>query len=158
MRALIVSDSHGRCENLEKAILQVRPDRLYHLGDSQGQADYIRSICECPAEFVRGNCDWYSDLPEEVVLPVGNHRILLTHGHNYFVKYNAMELVAAAKKKECDTVLYGHTHYPQIEQLDGVCVVNPGSISLPRQENRRPSFVVMDVDRAGDLHFTLNYL
>ena len=37
-------------------------------------------------------------------------------------------------------------------------VVNPGSITQPRQDGRRPTFCVCDVDPAGDLHFTVNYI
>lgn len=36
MTVLVVSDSHGRQENLDRVILQVRPDMIYHLGDAQG--------------------------------------------------------------------------------------------------------------------------
>ena len=40
----------------------------------------------------------------------------------------------------------------------GITVVNPGSITQPRQDGRRPTFCVCDVDPAGDLHFTVNYI
>ena len=45
-----------------------------------------------------------------------------------------------------------------IDLEDEVIAVNPGSISYPRQENRRPSYVLMDIDRYGELQFSLYFL
>jgi predicted phosphodiesterase len=36
--------------------------------------------------------------------------------------------------------------------------INPGSLSYPRQEGRRPSFVIMEIDKNSEAHFTVNYL
>lgn len=49
MKILIVSDTHGRLENLERVIEMTKPiDALIHLGDVEGQEDYILpsgSVC-----------------------------------------------------------------------------------------------------------------
>ncbi len=37
-------------------------------------------------------------------------------------------------------------------------VLNPGSLSFPRQEGRRPSYMLMDLDDEGEAHFTTCYL
>ncbi|MBR4706476.1 MAG: metallophosphoesterase family protein, partial [Pseudobutyrivibrio sp.] len=81
MKILVVSDSHGRSENFRDAIRIENPDRIYHLGDGQGVEDNLWMMSEAPAECVCGNCDWGTSLPSEVVLEVGKHVILLTHGH-----------------------------------------------------------------------------
>ena len=40
MKILIVSDTHGRLENLERVIEMTKPiDALIHLGDVEGQED-----------------------------------------------------------------------------------------------------------------------
>ena len=45
MKILIVSDTHGREENLRKALEKTGPiDRLIHLGDVEGSEEYIRKI------------------------------------------------------------------------------------------------------------------
>ena len=45
MKILIVSDTHGRLENLERVIEMTKPiDALIHLGDVEGQEDYIRRL------------------------------------------------------------------------------------------------------------------
>ena len=57
-----------------------------------------------------------------------------------------------------DIVLYGHTHRPVIDIERDLIAVNPGSLTYPRQEGRRPSYAIMDLDREGKAHFTINYL
>ena len=48
MKILIVSDTHGRLENLERVIEMTKPiDALIHLGDVEGQEDYIRRLVPC---------------------------------------------------------------------------------------------------------------
>lgn len=156
MTVLVVSDSHGRNDNLERAILQVRPDIIYHLGDAQGYENELRTGCGCPLFYVRGNCDCGSDAPVYQVTRLGSHRIFLTHGDRYGVKYSNAELITAAEEHDCDVAIYGHTHWPELVKADGITILNPGSISLPRQPGRIPTFATIDVDKNGELHFTIN--
>ena len=158
MRILVVSDSHRMHDHLDTAIERVMPDKIFHAGDAQGGEDYIEAVSECPLEIVRGNCDYGSYLPGELLLPVGKHLVFLTHGHLYGVNYGVEELAQAAKEKGADVAIYGHTHCPDITYVDDIAVLNPGSISLPRQSGRQPSYLVIDVDRFGDLHYNICYL
>ena len=67
MKILIVSDTHGRLENLERVIEMTKPiDALIHLGDVEGQEDYIRRLVPCAAYMVSGNNDFFSMLPREL--------------------------------------------------------------------------------------------
>ena len=45
-----------------------------------------------------------------------------------------------------------------LDDTEEVTVVNPGSISLPRQDNRRPSYAILDVNRKGDFDIEIYYL
>jgi len=63
-----------------------------------------------------------------------------------------------ARARGVDIVFYGHTHRPVVEIEDDVIAVNPGSISYPRQDERKPSYVIMEVDRFGKAYFMLHYL
>ena len=53
--------------------------------------------------------------------------------------------------------MYGHTHVPLVDLSEDIWAVNPGSISLPRQEGRKPSYIIMETDRFEKAHFTVNY-
>ena len=82
MKVLIVSDTHGKDENLERAVYQEVPfDYLIHCGDVEGREIFIEALAECPCCIVAGNNDFFSDLPREDVVEIEGHRIFVTHGH-----------------------------------------------------------------------------
>lgn len=160
MKILIVSDTHGRCEHLERALARVGPmDLMIHLGDIEGEEEYIRSIANCPVEMVSGNNDFFTDLPRDKFIQIGKYFVMLTHGHRYGVNYGAAQIKETALLEGADIVMFGHTHQPLIDLTDDkIWAINPGSISLPRQIGRVPSFILMDIDSKGDAHFTINYM
>ena len=63
-----------------------------------------------------------------------------------------------ARMRGVDIVMFGHTHRPVVDFGGDIIAVNPGSLTYPRQEGRRPSYIIMDLDREGKAHFTINYL
>ncbi len=158
MKILIVSDTHGKNQNLVHTLERVSPiDLLIHLGDLEGGEEYIKSIAGCPVEMVSGNNDFFSGLPKETVTRIGKYTVLLTHGHRYNVYYTTANLKEAAVRNHADIVMFGHTHMPMIDVRDKIWLINPGSLSLPRQPGRIPTFILMDTDSRGEAHFTLNY-
>ena len=46
-----------------------------------------------------------------------------------------------------DVVILGHTHVPMVRRVDGVTIINPGSCSQPRDQDRRGSYAILDVER-----------
>ena len=54
--------------------------------------------------------------------------------------------------------MFGHTHKPYFSQKDGLTVLNPGSLSYPRQDGRKPSYMVMEIDEEGKAHYEQKYL
>ena len=159
MRVLIVSDTHGKNGNLEKALRLIAPlDLMFHLGDLEGSEGYIEEISPCPVHMVSGNNDFFTSVPAEKIVVIGRHKIFMTHGPRYGVRFDTVRIKEVAREHGCDVVFFGHTHRPLIDCDDDIVAVNPGSISYPRQENRRPSYVLLDIDRYGELHFSLNFL
>ena len=55
-------------------------------------------------------------------------------------------------------VFYGHTHRPVVDNNGSILAVNPGSLSYPRQEGRKPSYAVMEIDGEGNTEVTIYYL
>ena len=158
MKILIMSDSHGRSFYLERAILRTSPlDYILHLGDIEGEEEYLRDISPCPIYIVAGNNDFFSREPKDDLIQIGNYKILLTHGHRYNVYSGTDQLKQVAREKGADIAMFGHTHVPCIDLRDDIWVINPGSISLPRQDGRKPSYIVMEIDRFEKAHFTVNY-
>ena len=159
MRILIVSDTHGRESNLERVLEEVgNISHLIHLGDVEGQEDYIEAIADCPVHIVSGNNDFFSSLPREEELWIGNYHILMTHGHYYGVSMGTSVLEEEALARGFYVAMYGHTHRPEIEIKDDITILNPGSLSYPRQYGRKPSYIIMEIDSRGEAHYTIHYL
>lgn len=159
MKVLIVSDTHRKNENFLKVLERVTPiDMLVHCGDIEGSEYLIAQAAGCPVEMVVGNNDFFSDLPREKEFYIGKYKVWLTHGHTYYVSMGNEYLKEEARARSADIVMYGHTHRPVVDIEGGLVAVNPGSLTYPRQEGRRPSFVIMELDRKGEAHFTINYL
>ena len=160
MKVLIVSNTHGREQNLAEALEQTGPiDQLIHLGDVEGGAEHIRELAgDAPAAIIAGNNDFFCDLPNERIFTLGGHRIFMTHGHGYFVHSGTLYLKREARKKGADIVMFGHTHKPYMEEDNELLVLNPGSLSLPRQEGHRPTYIVMEIADDGQISYELCYL
>lgn len=159
MRVLIVSDSHGRNTYLERVLKIAAPfDMLIHLGDLEGSQHFIEENVTCPVEMVSGNNDFFSDLERDKSIMIGCYRVLLTHGHRYQVYYGTEGVKDWARANGADIVMFGHTHIPVIDMDGDIIAVNPGSISLPRQEGHRPSYMIMEIDRNKEVHFTIHYV
>lgn len=159
MKVLIVSDTHGRDENLEEAVLREAPfDYLIHCGDVEGREIFIEALAECPCIIVAGNNDFFTDLPHEEEITLEGHKMLVTHGHYYFVSRNHDRLVEKAGEDNCQIAMYGHTHTPVIEEEDGILVINPGSLTYPRQRGRRPSYAVMELEQGKAPQVEIRYL
>ncbi len=159
MKVLIVSDTHHHNKNFLQVIDKVKPvDMVIHCGDIEGSEYLIAESAGCPVQMVMGNNDFFSDLPREKEFNIGKYKVWLTHGHSYYVSMSNEYIKREAREREVDIVMYGHSHKPVVDIDDDVIAVNPGSLTYPRQEGRRPSYIIMDLDKNGEAHFTINYI
>ena len=159
MKILIVSDTHRRNENYFRVIEKLgKLDLVIHCGDAEGSEYAISEGAGCETLIVMGNNDFFSKLPREIETTIGKYKVWITHGHNYYVSMNSEIIKEEAIRRGVDIVFYGHSHRPVVEIEKDIIAVNPGSLSYPRQDGKRPSYVVMDVDREGEAHFTICYL
>lgn len=149
-KVLIISDTHGRTKNLDKILPLVKPlDQLIHLGDVGNDVDYIEVVAECPCYFVAGNNDYFSALPVERLIMLQGVPIFLTHGHQYYVNARKDFIRSAAVQRGARIALFGHTHVPYVEEEGGVLVANPGSLSLPRQADHYPTYLLLYIGEDG---------
>ena len=159
MKVLIVSDTHRHNENFVKAVERTAPiDLVVHCGDIEGSELFISQAAGCPVQMVAGNNDFFSELPGELTFKIGALQVWVTHGHHYYVSMGTEFIIEEARARGVDVVMYGHTHRPSIEYRAGIEALNPGSLSYPRQDGRRPSYIVMETDRFGEWHFDIRYL
>ena len=159
MRVLIVSDTHGRHNGLDRALQEAGDiDMLIHLGDVEGGEEYIDTVVDCEKHIVRGNNDFFSVLPREEEFYIGKYKIFITHGHSYYVSLDPEYIREEGKARKADIVMFGHTHRPFFEEMDEIIVLNPGSLSFPRQEGRKGSYMIMETDGEGHPYFKQCYL
>ncbi len=162
MKIFIASDTHGHLTGLSRALKienkEKEIDLFIHCGDLGVDVREIRDMIDCPSHFIAGNNDFFTQLPREEKFSIGKYSVLLTHGHNYGVGLSINRLAYLALQEGINIVMFGHTHVPVIEHFEGVWLVNPGSLTLPRQSNGRPSYIIMDVSDLGGVNFEIKYL
>lgn len=163
MKILIVSDTHRRDTNLKEVIRRTEPfDMMIHLGDTEGSEAYFKEWVKndnCVIHVVRGNNDFFSGTEKEKEISIGKYRAFLCHGHAYGVSLGTEWIKDEARARKAKIAMFGHTHKPYLEYCeDGLVLLNPGSLSYPRQDGRQPSYAVMEIDRRGEAHFTENFL
>ena len=132
----LISDTHGNWKSIDNAVsIAQKMDMWLHMGDCTPDAEYLQSLVSVPVFGVAGNCDWPTgDTCYERIVEVAEHKIFITHGHNYGVRYTQEYIMEAAESQGADIAIYGHTHV----------VVNPGSASRPR-DDQRGSFMIMEL-------------
>lgn len=160
MKILIVSDTHRKNDNYLKVLkLQSPLDMVIHCGDAEGSEYILSEAANCPVQIVLGNNDFFSDLPRELDFKIAEYKVWVTHGHSYYVSMGNEKIKREGKARGADIVIYGHTHRPIVDRTDRkIIAVNPGSLSYPRQDGHKPSYVIMEIDRFGEAHFTICYL
>ena len=163
MKWMIASDIHGSayyCRELLEAFeregaqkLMLLGDVLYHGPRNDLPRDYApKQVIEMLNGIkekilcVRGNCDTEVDqmvlafpvLADYAVLVAGERMIYATHGH----VYNEGKLPPLQKG---DVLLHGHTHVPKCVEHEEYLYINPGSVSIPK-ENSAHSYLILEDD------------
>ncbi len=152
MKLIVFSDIHGSAYYTRKLldiVAKERPDLVAILGDvynhgprnplpveydPQKVAAMLNGIKD-KLLVIKGNCDSEVDamisefhFVDSAVVVENGKRIYLTHGH----VYNEDNLPAIAVG---DALVYGHFHTVICRKKEGVTILNPGSISLPKDDN-----------------------
>ena len=132
MKILIVSDSHGNSVAIDRLLKKYPKMDLYlHAGDLEADYQSIR-----PFDCVRGNCDYYSDLPERRIIHTPYGVLLMQHRPE-----PPLNIIKEYKVK---IFVYGHTHRRKFEQKDGIYYINPGAISFSR-DGKELSYAIVEI-------------
>ncbi len=125
----IISDTHGRVPNaVHDALAGV--DHILHAGDV-GPVDVLTELeAIAPVSAVLGNTDHGLALPETRVEEFAMHKFLIHHIVD--VSMLSQRVRAMLTEEHPDVVVFGHTHIPFQEEIDGILYLNPGSASQPR--------------------------
>lgn len=161
MKFFIASDIHGSafwCAKMLEAFEREKASRLILLGDllyhgprndlPEGYApkEVIRMLNEQKDRLlcVRGNCEAEVDqmvlsfpvMAEYALLPMGERVIFITHGHIHNLSH-------LPPLRAGDILLHGHTHVPAWQEQEGIFYLNPGSVSIPK-ENSAHGYMILE--------------
>lgn len=135
-KMIVVSDNHGYREPIDYIRSNYSSSCYFvHCGDSCMYKDELSGFAA-----VRGNNDYGESFPMRRVVEVAGHRIMVTHSHMEMFGGFLNMLVRKAKQLDCDIVCFGHIHRYVDETIDGVRLLNPGSIWNNRDLSA-PSFM-----------------
>ncbi len=148
MRIGLVSDSHGELGPLQRALEDWgEVDLILHAGDIYQDALWLSMQTEVEVVGIAGNCDVWSMAPRDRMIEVNGRTLWLVHGHRLGIKHGYEELIAAAKARDVDIVVFGHTHQPIVFFSDNIVFVNPGSVSDGR--GSECSYGILEIDEQG---------
>ena len=130
MKILVVSDSHRDDEILKDLVKEVKDIDVYiHCGDSCSDIYNLY-----PFDSVLGNCDYF---------PFDEKRLLRTEAGNILVRH--MPFIRPDERKDVRVFIHGHTHRYMVKEEDGLLIINPGSISHPRDDSHG-SYAVLTIE------------
>lgn len=151
MLIAVVSDTHRASKYVKLAKELIRnADILIHLGDNIEDVEELEHGFKGEIYAVAGNCDYSTKYPKENIIEVNGKKIFFTHGDLYGVKRSINSIYYRGRELEVDIVLFGHTHEQIIEEEQGIILMNPGSISLPRLKGRYVGFI--DINDDGNIN------
>ena len=161
MRWMIASDIHGSayyCRKMIEAYRREKADKLLLLGDilyhgprndlpkDYAPKEVIAMLNEIKEEIlcVKGNCESEVDqmvlefpiMADYCILYLNDRMIFATHGHVHNLEHVPM-------LKKGDILLHGHTHVPVCRETDRCIYMNPGSISIPKEDSLH-SYMILD--------------
>ncbi len=122
----LISDTHGLLRR-EVAAALAGVDHILHAGDvgKPEVLDELRAIA--PVTAVRGNVDtaeWAESLPLD--------KVVFIEGFNIYIIHSLREMAINPPMAGMAAVVYGHSHKPLIDTIDGVLYANPGSAGPSR--------------------------
>ena len=119
---------------------------LIHCGDLEMPYSELRGRVNATLHVVAGNNDYDADLKRMDVFDIGKYRAVLVHGHRYGLYSDLSPLYYLGAENHADYVFFGHVHVPVIKEEGPVTLVNPGSLTYPRQRERKKSYMVMTLE------------
>ena len=148
MIVAVISDTHlprGTRRIPEACLERLRhADLILHAGDLTAASvlDELETLGP-PVHAVHGNMDeaaLLDRLPAQRIVVAGGARIAMRHDAG---PRAGREERLAARFAECDAVVYGHTHQPQVERVGEIWILNPGS---PTERRRAPSHTMLELE------------
>ena len=146
-KIMIASDIHGSAYYCEKMLECYKNEKANDLPEDYAPKKVIAMLNPLKNEIicVRGNCDTEVDqmvldfnvLCEQAHIYVNDRHLVLAHGH----KLDEKNIPAL---RDGDYLVCGHTHIPAWEKRGTYTYVNPGSVSIPKENSEHGYIILSD--------------
>ncbi|MDR1754014.1 MAG: YfcE family phosphodiesterase [Eubacterium sp.] len=151
MKITVFADTHRNYNALNAVVNQnLDSDLFLHIGD--GQFELLEVASAHPDKkflMVKGNRD-YGSLDDERIIDLDEFKIYCNHGHELDVNSGLEKLLDKAAYNDCKIAVYGHTHLFKTDLINGIYVMNPGSLESPRGKNP-PTYGVIKISDGGEI-------
>jgi uncharacterized protein len=146
----VIADTHCPefIERLPEAVFTAFEgvDLILHAGDVNAEETLSALRRVAPVDAVRGDHDRaMPELPSSREVVVEGKRIVIVHGNRtrwieepqtllwtlslgYLQPHRRLPRVLKRRFPDADAIVYGHTHRPRIETIDGTLIFNPGAV------------------------------
>lgn len=156
IRIGIIADTHGLFDStIVRHVHGV--NHILHTGDIGKQSVIEQLETIAPVTAVSGNVDEYeeSGFPREAIIQLNGVRTAIRH-----VVFEAGKLTKEGRafldRTRPDICIFGHTHQPKNEWLNGTLLFNPGSAGPKRFKlSRRLGFLTISEGKVSAYHVTL---
>lgn len=147
MKFFILGDTHHKLDKAVAAGKKLKGvDLIIHTGDYMDDAEELSEILGIPFVAVKGNCDGSISSQDYEIVEAECGNILVTHGHMQNADYSFDRLLYLAEENDCMAAVFGHTHVPCFEEYDGIYLINPGSLTRPRDGSQGSYAVATSTD------------
>lgn len=151
-QTLLISDSHGNLDDFLAIVTHHEQEvsSLLFMGDGAKEALEVAYLFpDIQFYGVCGNNDFIiqetptMSFPLERLLHLGQHTIYMTHGHIASYDKVSFEVSKRGETHLATIAIHGHTHYPYAVHKGNLLLLNPGSITYPRNDSHH-SYGVID--------------
>lgn len=115
-------------------------------GDYVRDARFLEEQLQLPVFSVAGNCDARGAGVLEKQIELAQMKFFVTHGHRLGVKRGLQSLYYRTQEVGAQVAIFGHTHTPVCQEVEGIWLINPGSPTYPRGLNPKGTYVIINVE------------
>jgi putative phosphoesterase len=148
MKLGIISDTHGFLDpRVEKIFAGVT--HIFHAGDIGSPMIELELKFVAPVTVVLGNNDLGLAFKDTEIVRLADKKFLVHHIVNPHAPSDRMK--TRLRRDRPDVVIFGHTHKPFAETIDGVFYFNPGYAGKPKFGAER-SVALLHLDNSSIRH------
>lgn len=154
-KILVVSDTHGSNHTWLRLLKKYHFDYCLHAGDHLSPASFMNQYASF---WVAGNNDHVGE--DLQTFNIRNKQFVLLHGHQVAPNYDFQPAMFVDYTKQFgpNVIIFGHTHQAFLKEIDHVLLLNPGSLTYPRNKNGIPTYAIVEIDDDGQITPFVNQL